>query len=99
MHDGEIASVQLFYRCEWNSVPTRGEITIIGFIIFVFPLIININLYIIVVVIVSVIVVSVFFFVVCVVLCSVLFECGVLFCVMCVIVLVQLPPGKTPFAV
>jgi hypothetical protein len=36
--------------------------------------------------------------------CCVLFECGVLFCVMCVIcvlclVVVSLPPGKNPFAV
>jgi hypothetical protein len=36
--------------------------------------------------------------------CCVLFECGVLFCVMCVIcalclIVVSLPPGKNPFAV
>jgi hypothetical protein len=30
--------------------------------------------------------------------CCVLFECGVLFCVLCLIV-VSLPPCKTPFAV
>jgi hypothetical protein len=40
-----------------------------------------------------------------VVFCAVfVFECGVLFCVMCLIcalhlILVLLPPGKTPFAV
>jgi hypothetical protein len=38
------------------------------------------------------------------VVCCVLFECGVLFCVMCVIcvlciIVVSLPPGKTPFVV
>jgi hypothetical protein len=43
-------------------------------------------------------------FIVCVVLCAVLFERGVLFCVMCVIcvlclTVVPLPPGKNPFAV
>jgi hypothetical protein len=43
-------------------------------------------------------------FIVCVVLCAVLYERGVLFCVMsvvCVLCLsiVSLPPGKDPFAV
>jgi hypothetical protein len=42
-------------------------------------------------------------FIVCVVLCAVLFEHGVLFCVMCVIcalhlIVLPLPLGKTPFA-
>jgi hypothetical protein len=36
--------------------------------------------------------------------CCVLFECGVLFCVMCVIsvlclIVIPLPPNKTPFSV
>jgi hypothetical protein len=40
----------------------------------------------------------------CSFVCCVLFECGVLFCVMCVIrvlrlIVVPLPPGKNPFAV
>jgi hypothetical protein len=35
---------------------------------------------------------------VCNFVCCVLFECGVLFCVLCVIV-VPLPPGTNPFAV